>query len=103
MDVAVAIERVENNGYRARSGEPLAASAEGDTREQALDRLRTVLAEKLATGVEVVQLRVPSASSSVPIWPDDEFIRAWLAGIADARRRADEHPLPWEEPEPEQH
>jgi predicted RNase H-like HicB family nuclease len=102
MEVSVVLERVANNGYRARCGEPLPASAEGDTREQALDRLRGVLAEKIAAGVEVVRLRVPTVSPSSPIWPDDEFTKAWLAGIAEARRQADEHPLPWEEPEPEQ-
>lgn len=34
-----------------------------------------------------------------PIWPDDDLTRQWLEGIAEARRRADEHPMPWEQAE----
>ena len=96
MDISVILEHVENNGFRARTGEPLPASAEGGTREEAIDRLRAVLAEKVSSGVEIIRLRVPTVSPDRPIWPDDEFTRAWLNGIAEARRRADENPMPWE-------
>lgn len=97
MDVSVILERVGTNGYRARCGEPLAASAEGATRDEALDRLRGILAEKVAAGdIEIVRLRVPAPRPAGPIWPDDEFTRDWLEGIAEARRRADQEPYPWE-------
>jgi hypothetical protein len=36
---------------------------------------------------------------NAPIWPDDEFTRQWLEGIAEARRRADENPSRWENAE----
>jgi predicted RNase H-like HicB family nuclease len=102
MDIAVVLERVGTNGYRARCGEPIALSAEGGTREEALDRLRDALAVKMATGVEVVRLRIPTVTPDRPLWPDDEFTQAWLQGIAEARRQADSNPLPWENPDPEQ-
>lgn len=38
-----------------------------------------------------------SARQPGPIWPDDELTRQWLEGIAEARRRADREPAPWEE------
>jgi predicted RNase H-like HicB family nuclease len=102
MDISVVLERVENNGYRARCGEPIALSAEGDTREEALGRLREALATKMAAGLEVLRLRVPTVTPDRPLWPDDEFTRAWLEGIAEARRQAEANPLPWEKPDPEQ-
>ena len=96
--MSVILERVENNGYRARCGEPFAAAAEGGTREEALDRLRDILAEKMAGGAEVVRLQVPVpvGQRKWPIWPDDEITRDWLEGIAEARKRADAEPYPWE-------
>ena len=102
MEVSVVLERVENNGYRARCGEPIAPSAEGETREEALNRLGDALAAKVAAGMEVVRLRIPTFTPDRPLWPDDQFTRAWLDGIAEARRQADANPLPWEKPDPEQ-
>jgi hypothetical protein len=36
---------------------------------------------------------------NAPIWPDDELTRQCLEGIAEARRRVDETPMPWEQAE----
>jgi hypothetical protein len=102
VEVSVILEQVENNGYRARSGEPFAATAEGGTREEALDRLRGILAERIAAGAEVVRLNVPVPRATGPIWPDDEITRDWLEGIAEARKRADQEPYPWEDQGAEQ-
>jgi hypothetical protein len=101
VEISVILEPVENNGYRARCGEPFSAAAEGGTREEALNRLRGILADRMAAGAEVVRLHVPVPRKS-PIWPDDEFTRQWLEGIAEARKRADENPMPWEDVVPEQ-
>jgi hypothetical protein len=38
-------------------------------------------------------------SSATPIWPDDQFTRDWVEGIAEAQRRADREPYPWEQSE----
>ena len=97
MEVSVILERVENNGYRASCGEPFAATAEGETREEALDRLRGVLADRISAGAEVVRLQVPVPRPKGPIWPDDEITRDWLEGIAEARKRADQESYPWED------
>lgn len=91
------VEQVDGAGYRAWSSEPLAASAEAATREEALMKLRGMLAAKLATGIEVETLRFPRLTGK-PLWPDDELTRAWLAGIAEARAAADVAPDPWDQP-----
>jgi hypothetical protein len=39
MQVSVLIERVPGNGYRAKGGEPFCLSAEGATRDEALQGL----------------------------------------------------------------
>jgi predicted RNase H-like HicB family nuclease len=96
VELSVLVQRVEGNGYRAWSSEPLSASAEGATRDEALAKLRTAIVEQLKDGVEVVRLQIHTKRSG-PVWPDDEITRAWLEGIVEARRQADQKPDPWDE------
>ena len=96
MELSVLIQQTAGNGYRAWCGEPLPASAEGATREEALAKLRAALEAK-TRDVEIVRLTVGPASSSSPVWPDDEITRDWLAGITAARRAADQAAGPWDE------
>jgi hypothetical protein len=62
MQIAVVIERVAGNGYRAR-GELLGLCAEAPTREAALTKLREQLQERLREGTEIVPLEVGSATN----------------------------------------
>jgi hypothetical protein len=96
VELSVLIQQTAGNGYRAWCGEPLAASAEGATREEALSKLRAAL-EARVRGVEVVRITVPTVSAT-PVWPDDQITRDWLAGITAARQAADRAPDPWDEP-----
>jgi len=57
MQIAVVIEPVAGNGYRAR-GDLLGLSAEGPTREAALESLRHQLQDRLREGTEIVALEV---------------------------------------------
>lgn len=86
------------SGFRATSGDPLPASAEGATREEALDRLRSELEGRVRGGAEVVTLRVAGGRvlPSAPVWPADDLTAAWLAGIAEARAAANAKPDPWD-------
>ena len=59
MQVSVLIERVPGNGYRAKGGEPFCLSAEGATRDEALQELRHLIEAKVSAGAEVVTLDVP--------------------------------------------
>lgn len=98
MELSVLIQQVPGNGYRATSGEPIPATAEGATRDEVLAKLRAELESKIS-GAEVVRLTIGPAPSVAgkPIWPDDSITQDWLAGIAAARLAADRSPDPWEE------
>ena len=50
MQIPVLIEPVAPNGFRARSGEPLGLTAEGATREEALQKLRELVTRRIADG-----------------------------------------------------
>lgn len=89
MELSVLIEPTATEGYRASCGEPIPASAEGATRDEALGRLRERIEARVRGGAEVVRLRIDLTRPSVPIWPIDQFTRDWMAGIAAARAAAD--------------
>lgn len=98
MELSVLIEPTGTGGFRAAIGEPLAAVAEGTTRDEALANLRAALVARVAAGAEVVRIQLDVPASRLPVWPDDDLTAAWLQGIADARAAADARPDPWDAP-----
>ena len=96
MEIPVALQQTESNRFRAWCVEPVEAEGEGATQADALDNVQAALAAKLPD-VRVVRV-VGRLMPAQPIWPDDEITRAWLEGIAEARRVADATPDPWDVP-----
>ncbi len=96
MDIPVLLERVGNNGYRARTAEPLALTAEAPTRDEALQKLRELLAQRLAAGAELVGLEVPGTEHRLARlagdMKDHPLLDAWLEAMADYRRQIEEDP-----------
>lgn len=92
MEISVFIEPIEAHGFRPSCGEPIIATFEGTTREAALDGLRKVLEKRILGGGEVVRLQFDHDKTKTPVWPDDEFTRDWLEGIA--AHKTQEHPEP---------
>ncbi|HEV3437599.1 MAG TPA: hypothetical protein VG122_09570 [Gemmata sp.] len=88
MELSVLIQQTAGNGFRAWCGEPIPATAEGATREEALTKLRAALESK-TRGVEVVRLTFGPSLPTSPVLPDDQITRDWLAGISAARETAD--------------
>ena len=99
MEIAVLIEPSAGGGFRASCGEPLPSSAEGPTREEALDGLRCQLEERVRAGAEVVTLRLGKSIPKRPTWPDDEITRAWLEGLREVREASRNRPDLWD-PDP---
>jgi len=56
MQIPVLIESVSGNGFRATGGVPLALSAEGTTRDEAIARLKSLIADRLAVGAELISV-----------------------------------------------
>jgi hypothetical protein len=96
MDIPVLLERVAGNGYRARAIEPLALTAEAPTRDEALQKLRELIAERLAAGAELVRLEVPGSEHPFARFAgdlrDDPLLEAWEKAMAEYRRQMDEDP-----------
>jgi hypothetical protein len=82
MRITIAIEHVANNGYRARCGEPLLLVAEGATSDEAAARLRAMISEKLAAGVELRDVAIgapnPALVEEAGRWdPNDPIYAEW--------------------------
>ncbi len=94
MEVSVLVERLDANGYRATSV-GLDAASEAPTREAALDGLRRVLRDKLATA-ELVRLEIPLAEESHPWkpligrWRDHPDLNEVERHMREYRRQMDE-------------
>jgi predicted RNase H-like HicB family nuclease len=95
MEIPVLIEPVAGNGYQARCGEPVALSADAPTREEALEKLRQLLAKRIAAGAQIVPLTVSQAhpcTNFAGMLKDDPYFDEWQGTIAELRRQEDADP-----------
>lgn len=96
MDVSVVLEKVDGNGYRATALMPTAVVAEAPTRDQAVDRIRALLSDKLAHS-EVIQVEVPASCgnpwlSIAGTWHNHPDIDDVVDHIEAYRREVDADP-----------
>jgi hypothetical protein len=95
MQLTVLVERIDEQRYRAETAQPVSLATEGHTREEAVERLRKLVQQRLAAA-EVLQLEIPEVVEPHPwvpfagIWKDHPEIDALLDSIAQYRRRLDE-------------
>ena len=97
MQIPILIEPIAANGYRARGGEPLALTAEGATREEALAKLRAKIEKRLKNGAKLVGLDVGGPSPHpwmefAGMFKDDPWIEDWKRAIEEYRKQVDEDP-----------
>ena len=96
MQIPVLIEPVAGNGYRARGGEPLALSAEGNTPDEALGKLRQLLESRLSAGAYLVALDMEPSDNPwqqfAGMFKDDPMFEEVVQIMAEQRREADLDP-----------
>jgi hypothetical protein len=95
MQLTVLIEPVNGSLFRARSGEPLVLSAEGPTPDEAVSRLRSLIAERLAAGARLAQVDVPAEgpwARGAGMFKDDPLFDVWQEAIAEGRRQLGSDP-----------
>jgi predicted RNase H-like HicB family nuclease len=96
MKIAVLVERVKGDGYRARGSEPFAVSARGATREEALTKLQAKIQAKLKNGTELVGIEIGSEPHPwmefAGMFKDDPWIEDWKQSIEEYRQKIDDDP-----------
>jgi hypothetical protein len=97
MNIPVLLEPIENNGYRASSGAPLTLTAEGATRDEALNRLRDQLVKRLQKGAELVAIDLGTSKNPwlamAGIYDSaDPLVQEWKQAMAEYRQKIDNDP-----------
>ena len=96
MQIAVLVERLKGNGYRARGAEPFALTGKGATREEALRKLRGKIQARLKGDVELIGLEVgPERNPWVEfagMFENDPMIGEWKKAMADYRKEIEDDP-----------
>src|SRR5271156_2288147 len=94
MRIAVLVEPMPGNGFRARGAEPFGISAEGATRDEAVARLKDEVQARLSSGGEILTLEVspepyPLAKYAGSL-PDDDLTAEWEIAMTEYHRQVDE-------------
>jgi hypothetical protein len=93
MQIPILIERIAENGYLARGGEPLALTAEGASQDEALANLKEKLQAKLSGGAVIVPLEVSVSAHPLAqfagMFKDDPLLKEWKKSMAAYRRKVD--------------
>jgi len=93
MQIPILIEQMGGNGYRASGGEPLAITAEGGTREEALANLKKKLHVRLRDGAVIVPFDLPDEphplAEFVGMFKGDSLIKEWKKSMKAYRRKRD--------------
>lgn len=97
MTIEVLVEPLPNSRYRATSGAPLAAAAEGGTRDEALAQLKEQLENRLKNGTELVPLQLagepnPWLDYAGMFNPNDPLVKEWKRQMARNRRKREADP-----------
>jgi phage-related minor tail protein len=96
MNIPVLVERVAANGYRARSGEPLALTAEGATEEEAVQKLEDAVKQRMNAGAKILHLTIDTADAPWKalrgILRDDPMYDEWRQAMEEYRRQVDQGP-----------
>jgi hypothetical protein len=96
MQIPVLIEQSAENRFLARIGEPFALTAEGATRDEALQNVRQMVESRLANGAELAAIDVPPEENPwvryAGTLKDDPLFDEWQEAIAEYRRERDADP-----------
>ena len=96
MDITVLVEPVAGSGFRAVSGAPFAMQADAPTREEAIGKIRELIADRLGDGAELLNLQVGSPEHPlarfVGILKGDPLLEPWKAAMEDYREAHDQQP-----------
>jgi hypothetical protein len=96
MEIPVLIEPVAGNGYRARTGDPLGLTAEGASAADALHALQNLVAQRVASGAQLVQLTVPPGrhpwAPFAGTLQGDPLLEDWKRSMAEYRQAIDNDP-----------
>src|SRR5688572_19654438 len=95
MNITILIEPT-GEGFRAKGGEPFSLSAEGATKEEAVQNLQALIKSQLTNGAEVAILDIGDMNNPwkkmAGVFQDDPYFDEWQNAIKEYRRQVDADP-----------
>ena len=96
MQIPVLVEPVANDGFRAKTGEPLPVSAKGATPEEAVRNLRAAMDSQLTNGTQLRSMDIVSENPWLALAgmhdPNDPLIQEWKQEMAAYRQEIEDDP-----------
>ena len=96
MDIQVFLQPVNGSGFRAETSPPWHLTAQGATREEALDSVREQIRAKFANGSEVVSVTVNEPENPwlklAGVHKNDPYYQDYLNAVADYRQQVELDP-----------
>ena len=93
MEIAILVEPVANNGYRAECNAPLHLEAHGASRDEAIRKLREQIEQRLAAGGEIITLQVGAPQHPLArfagMFKDDPLLAPWKAEMEAYRQQSE--------------
>ena len=96
MDVSVMLEQLKGNGYRATALVPAPLVAEAPTRDQAVDKIRSLIIERMSNA-ELIHVEIPVSKSNpwlaiAGTWRDSPDVPDVLENVKAYRREVNADP-----------
>ena len=94
MEIPVLLEPLPSGGFRARSGDPLELTAQGDSPDSALRNLRDLIETRIASGSVLTTIEVPNTAvgrhPGAGIYRDEPLFDRWRAAIETYRQEIED-------------
>jgi hypothetical protein len=96
MKIPVLVQKLAGDGFRAQGGSPFSLEARGATREEAVEKLRSLIHGELERGAELGFVEInPSHNPWRQIagaYQDDPYLSEYLQAIAEYRQEVEDDP-----------
>ncbi len=94
MKIPILIEPTAERRYRATGGGPFAVSVEAETPEAAVDKMKSLIADRVNHGAVIAELELPCSENpwlaGAGMFRNDPFFDDWQQAIADCRHQIDQ-------------
>jgi hypothetical protein len=94
MKIPILIEPTADQRFRATGGSPLVGSVEADTPDEAVEKLRELIQDRVAKGAQIASIELPDGVdpwlAGAGMFRDDPLYDDWQQAIAGYRREANE-------------
>ncbi len=94
MEIPIIVEPAGENAFRASSGGLWGLETEAPTRDEAVQRLRELIVDRLDAGAEVFELEIRGREHPLArfagMLKDDPLLQPWKDAMAEYRRETED-------------